>query len=172
MRPPSTDGSGGGYDFTPRTYDTSASCAYTGAFHASLSDSSALLLLFVVLPLVLAPIVIVYVDRRSPKVVEGARTSELLQDGEPVQAELVGWRILTTFFFDPRPMIEFTVRFADGAELVTTQAVPRLLVGDLRTGMELVVSVNAERTAGAVVLEVDDGTDDGTDEGQASSTIP
>lgn len=129
----------------------------------AISQSSALLLLFVVLPVVLAPIVIAYVDRHSPAAKEGERTSDLLRDGEETRAELIRWRLLTTFLFDPRPMVEFELRFEDGHELTTTQAVPRPLVGDIRTGMEMIVSVNADRSAGAVVLDFGDELDLGDD---------
>jgi hypothetical protein len=119
------------------------------------SGTAALLLLFIVLPIVVAPIVIAIVARRSPVLPPGMRISELLEHGEPGDAELLEWENKGPFLFDSRPMVAFhlSVRCDDEQfELDLTQSVPRQFVAGLSKGMMLDVRVSPDRTAGAIVL--------------------
>ncbi len=122
-----------------------------------MSASTALLLLFVVLPIIAAPIVVAIVARRSPALPAGLRISELLEHGEPATAELLEWKNKGPFLFDGRPMVAFrlAVRSSDEPfELIITQSVPRQLVARLSRGMTLDVRVSPDHIAGAIVLPI------------------
>jgi hypothetical protein len=110
-------------------------------------------LLFVLLPLVLAPLVIWFVARHSPDVPKAYRTSELLLDGEPAQAELLEWKNKGPFLLDSRPMVAFKLRIiGEDVEMSITQSVPKPLLSGLSEGMTLDVRLSPDRTAGAIVL--------------------
>ncbi|MBA3654083.1 MAG: hypothetical protein H0W70_07795 [Actinobacteria bacterium] len=116
-----------------------------------MSQPAALLLLFVVLPLVVTPIVVAIVVRRSPDLPPEYRTSWLLEHGEPVSGELVSWKNKGPFLLDGRPMVAFVVLVA-GERLDFTQSVPRHVVGELSEGMTLDVRVSPDRRAAAMIL--------------------
>ncbi len=120
-----------------------------------MSQTAALLLLFIVLPLVVAPIVIAFVARRSPALPPGFRTSELLLDGEPAEAELLAWKNKGPFLFDSRPMVEFKLAVRTDAgeriDLVIVQSFPRAVLSQLAEGMTLDIRLSADHTAGAIV---------------------
>jgi hypothetical protein len=123
-----------------------------------MSATAQLLLLFVVLPLIVAPIVIAIVVRRAPTVPPGHLISELLENGEPAEAELIAWKNKGPFLLDGRPMVAFnlSVRSEDEAyQLVIVQSVPRPLIGRLVKGMTLDIRVSPDHTAGAIVLPND-----------------
>jgi len=123
-----------------------------------LSQNSAFLLLFVVLPVVMAPIVIALVARRSPDLPAPYRTSQLLLDGEPVRAELLEWKNKGPFLLDGRPMVAFKLQLVgEATEMSITQSVPRPLIGGLKKGMILDVRVSPDRAAGAIVLPLHPG---------------
>lgn len=87
----------------------------------------ALLILFVVVPVVAAVAVIAFEQWRSPTVPAGYLTSELLRDGTPATATLLDWQTRGQSFLDQRPMVTFRVAVHDDepAELTITQSVPR-----------------------------------------------
>ena len=116
----------------------------------------ALLLIFVVLPIVVAPIVVWVVSRRSPSLPPEYRTSELLAHGEIHRGEVLEW-VNRGQFLDPRPMVSVRLRVDDAEpfELVVTQSVPRRLLGKLRAGANVEVRLSADHRAGAVVLSED-----------------
>jgi hypothetical protein len=122
----------------------------------AISQSTALVLLFVVLPIVLAPIVVAFVAWRAPAPPPGTRTSELLSDGEAATAELVGWRDKGAFL-ELRPMVAFELIVAGEApfELTVVQSVPRRLLSRLERGMTLDVRLSPDRAAGAIVFDRD-----------------
>ena len=126
-----------------------------------MSTGVALLLIFVVLPFVVAPIIVSLVARRSPSMPAEYRTSELLAHGEIHRAEVLEW-VNRGQFLDPRPMVSVRLQVdaADPFELVVTQSVPRRLLGKLRAGEQLEVRLSADHRAGAVVLPEDDESDD------------
>jgi hypothetical protein len=122
------------------------------------SSGTVLVLVFIVAPLVLAPIVIGIVARTSPEVPPELRISELLEHGEAAQAELLEWKRRGPFLFDSRPMVAFrlSVRAAgEPFELQLMQSVPRHFFNRLSKGMTLQVRVSPDHTAGAIVVPVD-----------------
>jgi hypothetical protein len=122
----------------------------------ALSTSAALLLLFVVLPFVLAVVVIALVQWRAPAVPAALRTPELLANGEPARGTLVDWRSHATSFIDRRPMVSlrFDATAEDGTafELVVTQSLARPVIAALEKGMTFELRVSPDRTAGAVIF--------------------
>ena len=119
-----------------------------------MSDNAALLILFVVLPLIVAPIVIALVARRSPAFPPEYRTSALLENGDPVQGEIVSWKNKGPFLFDSRPMVLFRV-VVNGEEVEITQSVPRSVLNRLSEGMTVELRRSADRRAAAIVLPVE-----------------
>lgn len=119
-------------------------------------QSTQLLLLFVVLPIVAGVVVMVLVAWRSPGVASGTRTSELLAHGQPGTAEILGVR-RAGGVLDVRPMmfLRLSVRPADGGDAFdvdVVQALPRRLVSDLRPGVVVGVRVAPDHSAAAIVL--------------------
>jgi len=129
----------------------------------ALTQTGALVVLFVVLPFIVAAGVVAFVLWRSPSLPPELRTSALLAHGELSRGTLLDWRS-RGLLFDPRPMVALrlaiepdTADVSDPAggqpfELTITQAVPRQLLGRLERGMSLEVRLSPDRTAGAVVL--------------------
>lgn len=123
-----------------------------------MSNSAALLLLFVVLPLIVTPIVVAVVVRRSPDLPAEYRISALLDHGEPATAELLAWKNKGPFLLDSRPMVEYKLAVRTSAEpfeLSVTQSTPRGAIAQLRPGMTLEVRLSADGRVGAIVLPMD-----------------
>lgn len=120
----------------------------------AVSQGAALLLLFVVLPLVLAAAIAWLVQSRSEPFPPELRTSNLLRDGDPAEATLLDWRSPSQSFLDRHPMITFRVAVGAGVpfELDITQSIPRALLRSLEKGDIVDVRLSADRTAGAIVL--------------------
>ena len=118
-----------------------------------MSTTAQLLLLFVVLPLIVTPIVVLIVVRRAPDLPEEYRISSLLDHGEPAQAELLEWKNKGPFLFDSRPMVSFRLKLEGGDELVVVQSTPRDVVGRLVRGMPVDVRLSRDRIAGAIVWD-------------------
>jgi hypothetical protein len=118
------------------------------------SQGTALLFLFVVVPVLAAVVVVAFVQWRSPSVPAEHLTSDLLRNGTPVTATLLEWHTPGQSFLDQRPMVTFTVAVPehDPAELRITQSVPRGLLRELEAGMLLDVRLSRDGRAGAVVL--------------------
>ena len=114
----------------------------------------ALLLLFVVVPVVTAVAVVALVQWRSAAVPAGYRTSDLLRDGTPATATLIEWRTPGQSFLEARPMATFRVAVADHepGELSITQSVPRAVLRRMKPGMDLNVRLSPDGLAGAVVF--------------------
>ena len=119
-----------------------------------MSANAALLLIFVVLPLIVAPIVVGYVVRRSPDVPPEHRTSWLLENGELASGELVSWKNKGPFLLDSRPMVAFVV-LAGGERFEITQSVSRAVIAKLTEGMPVDIRLSPDRQAAAVVLPVE-----------------
>ena len=121
----------------------------------ALTQSGALVVLFVFVPIVVGGAVMVFVAR-SGGPPPGTRTSEVLASGQPAQAEILAVRTLGTVL-DLKPMMAMTVRVSPEAgepfELKVVQSVPRRLVHDLRLGETVQVRYLVDRSAAAVVLE-------------------
>ena len=122
------------------------------------SQGMALLILFVVVPVVAAVAVVAFVQWRSPRVPAGHLTSELLRDGTPAQATLLDWRTPGQSFLDRRPMVTLRVAVHDdeSAELTITQSVPRAVLHRMKPGMRLDVRLSEDGLAGAVAFEDDE----------------
>lgn len=120
-----------------------------------LSPTQALVLLFVVLPFVLAGVVILFVawqHRGDPKPV---LTSEILATGVRARAEILAVRNLGNIL-DMKPMVRFVLRVTeedgDQFELEVIQSIPRSLMGVYQAGDTVEVRLTPDRSAGAVVL--------------------
>jgi hypothetical protein len=120
-----------------------------------LSQNQALLLLFVVLPIVLAVLVfplVAWRHRNDPKPV---LTSEILAHGMPGRAEVLSVKALGSIL-DMRPMVRFHLRVGgrvdeEPFELEVVQSLPRSVIADFHPGDEVDVRVTEDRSAGAVV---------------------
>jgi hypothetical protein len=115
----------------------------------------ALVLLFVVLPFVVAGGVIAFVSWRWKGRPPPVRTSTILAEGYPAEAEVLGLKTLGGFL-DMRPMVRFSLRVNAGSgeapfELEVVQSVPRDVIREIQAGDVLEVRLTADRSAGAVV---------------------
>lgn len=122
-----------------------------------MSLGTALLLLFVVVPVVVAVAVVALVEWRSPDVPAEHLTSELLRDGTHANGTLLEWHITGQSFLDRRPMVDFRVAVHEDepAELSITQSVPRDLLHRMKRGMPVEVRLSKDGVAGALVFERD-----------------
>ena len=119
-----------------------------------MSLGTALLLLFVVMPVVVAVGVVALVKWRSPDVPAEHLTSELLRDGTPAKGTLVEWHITGQSFLDRRPMVDFRVALReDEPEVSITQSVPREVLHRMKPGMPVDVRLSEDGSAGALVFD-------------------
>ncbi|HVE95208.1 MAG TPA: hypothetical protein VNB24_09820 [Acidimicrobiales bacterium] len=120
----------------------------------AVSQSVALLLLFVVLPLVLAYVIARLVQWRSEPFPAELRTSTILRDGDSAEGELIDWRSPAQSFLDRHPMVTFRVAVAgrEQYEIRITQSVPRGVLRHLERGMTVPIRLSADRTHGAIVF--------------------
>lgn len=121
-----------------------------------LSTTQALVVLFVLLPFVLAALVIPFVAWRHRDDPQPVRTSDILATGMSRRAEIVSVRPLGTIV-DLKPMVRFVLRVDDPEgdppfDLEVVQSVPRSLIGAYRPGDSVEVKVTSDRCAGAVVF--------------------
>ncbi len=115
----------------------------------------ALVLLFVLLPFLVAAAVIAFVSWRSKGDPPPIRTSTILAEGYPAEAEVVAVKTLGGFL-DMRPMVRFALRVNAGPgeapfDLEVVQSLPADVARRIRAGDVLDVRVTADRSAGAVV---------------------
>jgi hypothetical protein len=115
----------------------------------------ALVLLFVLLPLVVAAVVIAFVSWRWRGDPPPIRTSTILAEGYPAEAEVLAVKRLGGFL-DMRPMVRFALRVNAGPsetpfELEVVQSLPADVAREIRPGDVLEVRLTADRSAGAVV---------------------
>jgi hypothetical protein len=111
--------------------------------------------LFVLLPIPVAAVVIAFVVWRSSGDPPPVRTSVILAEGEPAQAEVLAVRALGGPL-DIRPMVRFSLRVSSGPdgppfELEVVQSLPRGAIRQVHAGDVVEVRVTADRSAGAVV---------------------
>ncbi len=124
----------------------------------ALSQAEGLLLIFVVLPIVLAAVlvpILVWRNSRGPRPI---LTSEILASGLPGEAEIVSVRTLGNLL-DPRPMVRFKLKVRASREeapfdLEVVQSLPRYVIGEFRSGDVVEIRFTPDRTAGAVVWGV------------------
>ena len=120
-----------------------------------LSATQALVVLFVVLPFVVAVPVFLFVSWRSAGHPVPVRTSEILASGLPGRAEVIAVRSLGTIL-DVRPMVRFDLRVTAGGrpdpfDLEVVQSLPRSLLGQFRSGDTVEVRLTPDLSRGAVV---------------------
>ena len=120
----------------------------------AITQVQALVLLFVVLPFVVAGGVIAFVSWRAKDEAAPTRTSAVLASGEPGDAEILGLRSYGGLL-DTRPMVRLDLRITTPSqgpfELQVTQSLPRPYARSLRVGDRVEVRVLADRSAAAVL---------------------
>jgi hypothetical protein len=119
------------------------------------TQTQALLVLFVLLPFPVAGAVIAFVAWRSSGDPPPVRTSVILADGRAAEAEVLSVKALGGLL-DLSPMVRFVLRVSAGPdeapfELEVIQSLPRGAAREIRAGDLLEVRVTADRSAGAVV---------------------
>lgn len=120
-----------------------------------LSQNQALLLLFVLLPFLLAALVFPFVAWRHRDDPKPILTSEILAHGIPGRAEVLSVKALGSIL-DMRPMVRFQLRVGARAddqafELEVVQSLPRGVVASFRPGDQVDVRLTPDRSAVAVV---------------------
>jgi hypothetical protein len=125
----------------------------------ALTQVQALVLLFVVLPFVVAGGVIAFVNWRSSSEPPPVRTSTILATGDPGDAEVLAIRSFGGLL-DTKPMVRLDLRVTTGSDpaftLQVTQSLPRPFARGLKVGDHVEVRVLHDRTAAAVVPSAPD----------------
>jgi len=129
------------------------------------TQTQALLVLFLVLPFPVAGAVIAFVAWRSSGDPPPLRTSAILADGDPAEAEVLSVKALGGLL-DMRPMVRFVLQVDAGPdeapfELEVVQSLPRGAAREIRAGDLLEVRMTTDRSAGAVVWGGPPATDNG-----------
>lgn len=119
------------------------------------TQTQALVVLFVVLPFPVAGAVIAFVAWRSSSDPPPVRTSVILADGHPAEAEVLSVKPMGGLL-DVRPMVRFSLRVHAGPdeapfELEVIQSLPRGAAREIHPGDLVEVRLTADRSAGAVV---------------------
>jgi len=123
-----------------------------------LSQSQALVVLFLLLPIALALVVILLVSWRTAGDPKPVLTSEILAHGLPAEGEIISVRALGGFL-DLRPMVRFVLRVTalpgeDAFELEVIQSLPRGVISEFRRGDVVEVRLTPDHSRGAVVWGV------------------
>jgi hypothetical protein len=120
----------------------------------AITQVQALVVLFVVLPFVVAAGVIAFVSWRSSDGPPAVRTSDILATGDRGEAEVLAIRSFGGLL-DTRPMVRLDLRVTTAADpafdLQVTQSLPRPYARALRVGDRVEVRVLLDRSAAAVV---------------------
>ena len=120
----------------------------------ALSQVQALVILFVLLPFLVAAGVIAFISWRSSGDPPPVRTSDILATGETGHAEILAIRSFGGLF-DTRPMVRLDLRITprdgDVFDLQVTQSFPRAYARTLKPGDRVEVRVLADRAHAAVV---------------------
>ncbi len=124
-----------------------------------MTQVQAVVLLFVVLPFIVAGAVIAFVNWRSSSGPAPVRTSTILATGEPGEAEVLAIRSFGGLL-DTRPMVRLDLRVtspgAPAFDLQVTQSLPRPYARSLRVGDRVEVRVLPDRSAGAIVASIEE----------------
>jgi hypothetical protein len=126
-----------------------------GSLVFGLNQTQALVILFLILPFVVAAIIVPLVSWRSSKGPRPILTSEILSQGLPGRAEILSVRTLGSII-DVRPMVRFQLRITpqpgdEPFELEAVQSMPRGVIGRYRAGDWVEVRFMPDRQAVAVV---------------------
>jgi hypothetical protein len=121
-----------------------------------MSQGLELLLLFLVLPFLVAGAVIWYISWRSRDEPPPVRTSDVLATGDVGRAEILAVKSMGGFL-DTRPMVRVDLRITmDGGDapfdLQVTQSIPRYALRDVAEGNVTEVRVTPDRQHAAIVL--------------------
>jgi len=120
----------------------------------AITQVQALVVLFVVLPFVVAAGVIWFVSWRSKGDAPPVRTSTILADGDPGDAEVLAIRAFGGML-DTRPMVRLDLRISTGGrppfDLQVTQSLPRPFARALRIGDRVEVRVLPDGSGAAVI---------------------
>jgi hypothetical protein len=124
----------------------------------ALSQSEGLVLIFVVLPIVVAAVLVPFMVWRNSRGPRPILTSEILASGLPGEAEIVSVRTVGNLL-DPRPMVRFQLKVRASREeapfdLEVVQSLPRYAISQFRSGDVVEVRFTPDHTAGAVVWGV------------------
>ncbi len=119
------------------------------------SQADGLVLIFVVLPFVVAALLVPFMVWRNSRGPRPVLTSEILAGGVRGEAEIVSVRTLGSIL-DVRPMVRFQLKVRASAEepafdLEVVQSLPRYVIGEFRSGDVVEVRFTPDRAAGAVV---------------------
>jgi hypothetical protein len=119
-----------------------------------LSQVQALVILFVLLPIVAAAVIVPLMVRWLSRGPTPMRTSELLAHGTPAEGTILGIRSLGNIL-DVKPMVRFELQVtADAGEepfdLAVVQALPRSMVGVFRPGDIVRLRLSPDRSRGAI----------------------
>ncbi len=121
----------------------------------ALTQGLELVLLFLVLPIIVAAGVLWFVSWRNDTGTAPIRTSQVLATGTPATAEVTAVEMFGNFL-DARPMVRLGLDVTlEGAHfpLDVTQSFPRTIAKMFRPGDTVEVRVTDDRQAGAVVVE-------------------
>ena len=120
----------------------------------AITQVQALVVLFVVLPFVVAAGVIAFISGRSSDGPPPVRTSDILATGDPGEAEVLAIRSFGGLL-DTRPMVRLDLRVTTAAhpafDLQVTQSLARPYARALRVGDRVEVRVLPDRSGAAVV---------------------
>jgi hypothetical protein len=121
----------------------------------ALTQGQGLVLIFVVLPIVLAAVLVPLMVWRNSRGPRPVLTSEILASGVRGEAEIVSVRTVGSIL-DPRPMVRFQLKVKAAPDeppfdLEVVQSLPRYVIGEFRSGEVVEVRLTPDRTAGAVV---------------------
>ena len=121
----------------------------------AITQAQGLVLLFVVLPFLVAGPVIAFVSWRWRGRPAPVRTSTILAEGDPAEAEVLAIKPMGGFL-DTRPMIRFSLRIRPGAgedpfDLLVTQSMPRAVAREIRVGETVDVRVTRDHANAAIV---------------------
>jgi hypothetical protein len=124
----------------------------SGIVPVAATQALALLILFVLLPFVVAGLVIAFISWRSNGQLAPVRTSTVLAEGDPAEAEVLTVKAMGGFL-DTRPMVRLDLHVrGDEYDLQVTQSIPRALLRDLKVGDVVEVRVMPDHATGAVLL--------------------
>lgn len=123
-----------------------------------LSQEEGLVLLFLVLPFVVAGVLVPFMVWRSSRGPRPILTSEILASGIRGEAEILSVRTLGSIL-EVRPMVRFELRVTPGPDeqpfqLQVVQSLPRSVISEFRSGDVVEVRFTPDHAAGAVVWGV------------------
>lgn len=144
---------------TRTTYVGVISASDTIALLFGLSQLQALVVLFILLPIVVAAILVPLMVRWLSRGPTPILTSELLAHGHPAEGTILNVRSLGNIF-DVKPMVRFDLQVTVNANeepfrLEVVQSLPRAMVGIYQPGDIVQLRLSPDRSAGAIEFGYD-----------------